>query len=58
MDETDGFEKRAVITVTLVYSAEEFDRLVRRADALMRRHSVPDFSDLFRKLVDDANDPR
>lgn len=55
MSETDGFDARAVLTVTLVYSGEEFDRIVRAADALLAKLKVKDYSELFKVLVNNAN---
>jgi hypothetical protein len=58
MIDPDGYDARAILTLTLVYSGDEFDHVVRSADALLKRHGLSDFSELFRKLVDDANDRR
>jgi hypothetical protein len=56
--ETDGFDSRSVLTIALVYSGEEYDDVMRAALALCRKRDVDNLSDLFKKMVEDANDPR
>jgi hypothetical protein len=56
--ETDGFDSRSVLTIALVYSGEEYDDVMRAALALCRKRGVDNLSDLFKKMVEDANDPR
>lgn len=56
--EADGFDSRSVLTIALVYSGEEYDDVMRAALALCRKHGVDNLSDLFKKMVEDANDPR
>lgn len=56
--ETDGFDDRSVLTIALVYSGPEYDDVMRAALALCRKHGIDNLSDLFKKMVEDANDPR
>jgi hypothetical protein len=56
--ELDGFDERSVLTIALVYSGREYDDVMRAALALCRARGVDNLSDLFKKMVEDANDPR
>lgn len=56
--ESDGFDERSVLTVSLVYSGREYDDVMRDALALCRKHNIDNLSDLFKKMVQDANDQR
>jgi len=58
MSKQDGFDRRSVLTITLVYDGDEFDRVIRSADALLVKFKVSDYSELFKMLVNDANNKR